>query len=107
MSVCLFVGIFCSLAYLNYHMFKLHESFFRCYLWPWLCPPDHNAMRYVLPVFMHDVTFSHNGPNTDVELESATKRIIRRDSSGSVAKLRTRGRSVLSSIGNLVGGETA
>jgi len=43
------------------------------------------------PSFVDDVMFSHNGPNTDTCLESATQRIIHRDSPGGDGKLHTPG----------------
>jgi len=51
---------------------------------------DDTAIRYVLPVFLDDVTFWRSGPNTDPGYESATQRIIHRDSLGGAAELRTR-----------------
>ena len=51
--------------------------------------------------FMNDAMFSHSGPNTGTGLESATWRIIQRDSPGGAAKLRTRRRSLLSLIASL------
>jgi len=63
---------------------------------------DDNAIRYVLSVFVDDVIFSHNGPNTDAGLESATQRIIYRNSLDGAAKLRIMGRSLLSPIALLL-----
>jgi len=41
----------CPHTYLKNHTSILHKIFFcTCHLWPWLTPPDNNAICYVLPV---------------------------------------------------------
>jgi len=44
LSVCLFV---CPVAYLKNRTSRFHQTFFTCYLWPWLGPPL-TATRYVM-----------------------------------------------------------
>ena len=48
--------------------------------------------------FVDDIMFSHNGANKDTGLESATKCLIHRNSSGGEAELRALWRSLLSPI---------
>jgi len=99
LSVCLSI---CPLAYLKKpyvqtsrtFLYILHVAMARS------CSDD-NAICYVLPVLWMTSCF-HNGTNTDTGLESATQLIIRLDSPGGAAKLRIRGRSLLSSIALLI-----
>jgi len=92
-SVCLSV---CPLAYLKNHTCKLHEIFCTRYMWPWL-GPSLTILQYTLYTsgFVDDVTFSHNGKNTDTGLESFD---VANYSSRLARYRRGRGRSLLSSI---------
>ena len=78
-SACLPVGLpVCALAQLKNHASKLHEILCKCYSWPWLGPPL-TTMQYVeyfwFCVGRH--VFTSRAMYTD--LESATRRIIRRN----------------------------
>jgi len=54
-------------------MSKLHKIFCTgSYLCMWLNPPLMMLQYLCTFCFVDDVVFSHNGPNTDTGLESAT-----------------------------------
>jgi len=50
-----------------------------------------NAIRLCTSGFVNDVMFSHNGPNTDKCSQCSMQQVIRRDSPGGAAKLRSWG----------------
>jgi len=84
---------------LSAHMFQTSRNFrYMFYVAVDRSSSNDNAIMLCTSGFVDDVMFSHNRPNTDTALKSATQRIIHFDSPDGAAILQLRRRSLLSSI---------
>jgi len=76
-SIVIFVSLY-SLVHRKNDMTKLHENFCACYLGPWLGHFLTTMQNVVHFRSVDDVTFSHNGANTDTgigELFTVTRQV--------------------------------